>query len=154
VFPGEMWLYQTEMHRQLYPSFQTMFAQRFLPLCPPMGGTPVGNHAADATVLAAGFDPNTATSEQRARWFVIMQAIDDWAVVNGTVLAHEIGHSIGLVAPGPAPSGLFGDASLHDSNAGATEVMAPSVGYEAMITMSYAFRDIDLAYLRQRLLLR
>lgn len=154
VFPGEMWLYQTEMHRQLYPSFQTMFAQRFLPLCPPMGGTPVGNYAADATVLAAGFDPNTATSEQRARWFVIMQAIDDWAVVNGTVLAHEIGHSIGLVAPGPAPSGLFGDASLHDSNAGATEVMAPSVGYEAMITMSYAFRDIDLAYLRQRLLLR
>ncbi len=110
--------------------------------------------ASGATTLAAGFQPNTATSEQRARWFVIMQAIDDWAVVNGTVLAHEIGHSIGLVAPGPAPAGLFGDSSLHDSNAGATEVMAPSVGYEAMVTMSYAFRDIDLAYLRQRLLLR
>ena len=62
--------------------------------------------------------------------------------------------SIGLVAPGPSPFGLFGDSSLHDSYASAAEVMAPSVGYEAMTTLAYAFRDIDLAYLRQRILLR
>jgi hypothetical protein len=35
-----------------------------------------------------------------------------------------------------------------------TEVMAPSVGYEAMTSLDYSFRDIDLAYLRQRILLR
>ena len=31
---------------------------------------------------------------------------------------------------------------------------APSVGYEAMTALDYAFRDIDLAYLRQRLLVQ
>lgn len=153
VFGGEMWLYQTRIHLQVYPAFQTVFAQRFLPLCPDMGGVPAGSHPLDAAVLGASFDYATATSEQRARWQTVMDAADDWATVIGIVLAHEVGHSIGLVAPGPAPGGLFGDSSLHDSFAAAAEVMAPSVGYEAMTSLDYAFRDVDLAYLRQRLLL-
>ena len=52
------------------------------------------------------------------------------------------------------PNGLFGDSSLHDTYASAAEVMAASVGYEAMTSLDYQFRDIDLAYLRQRILLR
>lgn len=154
VFPAEMWLYQTQIHEQVYPAFQTVFAQRFRPLVTQMGGTPVGNNPLDATVLALGFDYQTATPPQRARWQTIMDAADDWATVIGIILAHEVGHSVGLVAPGAAPNGLFGDASLHDTYAGAAEVMAPSVGYEAMTTLQYQFRDIDLAYLRQRILLR
>ncbi len=154
VFPAEMFLYQADIHRQVYPSFQTMWAQRFLPLCPDLGGTPAGSNSIDSVVLTASFDPDHATSEQQARWLVVMRAIDDWAVVIGTVLAHEVGHSVGLVAPGPAPSGLFGDASLHNTNASAAEVMAPSVGYEAMITLGYNFRDINIAYLRHRILQR
>lgn len=154
VFPAEMWLYQAEIHIQVYPGFQTMFAQRFLPLCPDMGGTPAGSHPEDAAVLGAGFDPATANTEQRARWNVLMAAIDDWALVIGTVLAHEIGHAVGLTAPGNAPAGLFGDASLHNAGAGAAEVMAPSVGYEAMVTLTYTFRDLNLAYLRHRILVR
>jgi hypothetical protein len=154
VFPSEMWLYQTRTHIQVWPSYQTVFAQRFRPLCPDMGGVSVGSTALDVTVLDAGFDYGTATNNERVRWLQIMQAADDWSAVIGIILAHEVGHSVGLVAPGAAPSGLFGDSSLHDSYAGATEVMAPSVGYEAMISLDYAFRDIDLAYLRQRILLR
>lgn len=154
VFPGEMWLYQTYLHQQVWPSFQTMFAQRFRPLCAPMGGTPAGAHALDAVVLAPGFDYAAGTGPQRARWLTIMQAADEWANVIGVVLAHEVGHAVGLVAPGPAPRGLFGDRSLHNAYATATEVMAAAVGYEAMATLDYAFRDIDLAYLRQRVLLR
>ncbi len=154
VFPGEMWLYQARIHEQVWPSFQTVFAQRFRPLCPSMGGTPAGSHPLDAIVLAPGFDETTATGAELARWLTIVSAADDWATVTGIVLAHEVGHSVGLVAPGPAPSGLFGDSSLHDTYAGAAEVMAPAVGYEAMTTLDYAFRDIDLAYLRQRILLR
>jgi hypothetical protein len=154
VFPTEMWLYQTRTHIQVWPSYQTVFAQRFRPLCPDMGGTSVGANALDATVLATSFDYATASSNERARWLQIMQAADDWAAVIGIILAHEVGHSVGLVAPGAAPSGLFGDNSLHDSYAGVTEVMAPSVGYEAMTSLDYSFRDIDLAYLRQRILLR
>lgn len=154
VFPAEMWLYQTLIHIQVWPSYQTVFAQRFRPLCPDMGGTPAGANPLDAVVLDPAFDYATATSQQRARWLVVMQAADDWAAVIGIVLAHEVGHSVGLVAPGNAPRGLFGDNTLHDSYAGAAEVMAPSVGYEAMTSLDYQFRDIDLAYLRQRILLR
>ncbi|MBL9079167.1 MAG: Ig-like domain-containing protein [Planctomycetes bacterium] len=154
VFPAEMWLYQTRIHLQVYPSFLTTFAQKFKPLCPAMGGTPAGAHALDAVVLAPEFDYATANSTQRARWTTIMTAADDWATVIGIILAHEVGHSVGLVAPGPAPGGLFGDSSLHDTFSSAAEVMAASVGYEAMTTLDYHFRDIDLAYLRQRVLLR
>lgn len=154
VFPGEMWLYQTKIHIQVWPSFQTTFAQKFRPLCPDMGGTPAGGDPLDAIVLAANFDYATANNAQRARWQTIMDAADDWSTVIGIILAHEVGHSVGLVAPGAAPVGLFGDASLHDSFSSAAEVMAASVGYEAMTSLDYHFRDIDLAYLRQRVLLR
>jgi hypothetical protein len=154
VFPAEMWLYQTRIHTQVWPSYTTAFAQRFRPLCADMGGVPAGAHALDAVVLSPSFDYATATTAQRARWQTIMDAADDWATVIGIILAHEVGHSVGLVAPGPSPTGLFGDSSLHDSYAGASEVMAPSVGYEAMTSLAYAFRDLDLAYLRQRVLLR
>lgn len=153
VFPSEMFLYQARIHQQVYPSFQTLWAQRFLPLCPEMGGTPAGAHAEDRTVLAANFVWASASSAQRARWQQIFQAADDWAAVIGIVLAHEIGHTVGLTAPGNAPAGLFGDSSLHNQLAGATEVMAASVGYETMVTMPHSFRDVNLAYLRQRLLL-
>ncbi|MCA8950585.1 MAG: Ig-like domain-containing protein [Planctomycetes bacterium] len=154
VFPTEMWLYQTHIHLQVWPAYQTTFAQRFRPLAPAMGGTPAGSHALDPIVLAEGFDYGNGNSSERARWLTIMQAADDWATVIGIILAHEVGHSVGLVAPGPTPRGLFGDSSLHDTYAGAAEVMAPAVGYEAMLTLDYHFRDIDLAYLRQRILLR
>lgn len=154
VFPAEMFLYQARIHIQVWPSFQTTFAQRFRPLAPDMGGTPAGANALDATVLAPAFDYATANATQRARWQTIMDAADDWASVIGIILAHEVGHSVGLVAPGAAPSGLFGDASLHDTYATAAEVMAASVGYEAMTSLDYHFRDIDLAYLRHRVLLR
>ena len=154
VFPAEMWLYQCRIHEQVQGSFVTTFAQKFLPLCPDMGGTPAGAHVHDAVVLAPGFDYAAATSSQRARWNTIMNAADDWATVIGIILAHEVGHSVGLVAPGPAPSGLFGDSSLHNTFSSAAEVMAAAVGYESMVSLDYRFRDLDLAYLRQRVLLR
>lgn len=72
----------------------------------------------------------------------------------GVILAHEIGHSVGLVAPGASPIGLHGDDSLHDDYGGSTDVMAAAVGYDSLVSLDYAFRDLDLAYLRQRLMLR
>ena len=154
VFPAEMFLYQARIHLQVYPSFQTVFASKFLPICPGLGGTPAGADPLDAAVLQPNFDYENATNSQRVRWNTVMLAMDDWASVIGVILAHEVGHSVGLVAPGDMPTGLLGDASLHNTFAGAAEVMAPSVGYEAMATMDYGFRDVDLAYLRQRILLR
>jgi len=154
VFPAEMWLYQTNIHQSVWPAYQTVFAQRFRPLAPDMGGVAAGTDPLDPIILSENFDYGSAPANQRARWLTIMQAADDWATVMGIILAHEVGHSVGLVAPGPAPGGLFGDSSLHNTYASAAEVMASSVGYEAMLTLDYHFRDIDLAYLRQRVLLR
>ncbi len=153
VFPAELFLYQARIHIQVYPSFQTLFAQRFLPLIPAMGGTAAGLHQHDAAVLSGAFAWNTATSPQRARWSQVMQAADDWAVAIGIVLTHEVGHAVGLTTPGDLPVGLFGDNTFHNSLGGATEVMAAAVGYESMVSLTYAFRDVNLAYLRQRLLL-
>jgi hypothetical protein len=153
VFPSELFLHQARIHEQVWPSFQTTFARSFQPLCPEMGGTPAGQHPQDAAVLAPTFDPSTATTEQRVRWNVLQRAIEDWSRAIGVIVTHEVGHSVGLVTPGPSPGGLFGDSTLHDSYSGATEVMAPAVGYESMVLLDYAFRDVDLAYLRQRLIL-
>jgi hypothetical protein len=154
VFPGELLLFQAKLHLQVYPTYTTVWAKRFLPLAPDLNGTPAGRHALDPVVLAPGFDYERATPEQRARYRVIFDAADDWAVANGTILAHEIGHSLGLVAPGPNPFGLHGDDSLHNEFSEITDVMAPSVSYEALVSIDYSFRDLTLAYLRHRILLR
>ncbi len=154
VFPGEMYLYQARVHRQLYPYSLTWFAQRFMALCPDMGGTPAGSGSLDAQVLRDEFEWSQANSTAQARWSQVLQAADDWAVVTGIITAHEVGHSLGLVAPGASPNGLLGDATLHESTATAADVMSASVGYEAMLSLPYRFRDLSMAYLRQRILLR
>lgn len=154
VFPGEMFLFQAEIHRRVYPGFVTTFARRFLPLSPEMGGTPVGRHPEDANVVAASFDYGRATPTQRVRHDAIFAAADDWAAAIGVILAHEIGHSIGLVADGASPIGLHGDISLHNDLAGSSDVMSAAVGYDSLVLLDYSFRDLNIAYLRQRLVLR
>jgi len=154
VFPAEMFLYQARVHRQLYPYTITWFAQRFMSLCPAMGGTAAGSGPLDGEVLRNGFEWATANSTAQARWSQVLTAADDWAVVTGIITAHEVGHSLGLVAPGASPNGLLGDNSLHESTATAADVMSASVGYEAMLSLPYRFRDLSMAYLRQRILLR
>lgn len=154
VFPTEMFLFQANIHEAIYPSFLTTFGQRFINLVPQMGGTPAGSHLLDGIVLDPEFDVVEASAEERARYLAVFEAADDWATVIGVILAHEIGHSTGLVAPGPSPSGLHGDSSLHNALSGATEVMSPFVSYTTMVLQPHTFRVLNLAYLRQRLLLR
>jgi hypothetical protein len=154
VFPGEMFLFQARIHIQVYPSFVTTFARRFLKLSPHMGGIPAGSDPLDAVVLAPGFDVGSATSAQRARYDTVFGAADDWATAVGIILAHEIGHSVGLVADGRLPRGLHGDRSLHNEYSTVLDVMASAVGYDAMVSLEYRYRDLNLAYLRQRLLLK
>jgi hypothetical protein len=78
------------------------------------GGTVIGLHAEDATVLGASFDYASASAPQKLRYDAIALAVDRLALYLSVVGAHEVGHSTGLVPDGPPPTGLFGDA--HQNN--------------------------------------
>jgi hypothetical protein len=81
------------------------------PVDPGEGGVPVGEDPDDAIVLDPGFDPGTATAAQLARLTVIQDAVDAFSQVLATVIAHETGHSFGLVAHGAVPAGLYGGSA-------------------------------------------
>jgi len=99
VFPNGMqflWGTSAELHAA------------FDPLDPGTGGTPVGEHVLDATVLAPGFDPGAASAPAQARFADIENAVDAFSQAVAGLVAHENGHLLGLTAPGAAPAGLYG----------------------------------------------
>ena len=67
-------------------------------------------------------------------------------------VAHEVGHAVGLVTPGAPPQGHHGSASLHNTYPDLGDVMASAVGYDSLVHLKYRFRDLNIAYLRQRIL--
>lgn len=144
------------------------FQATFGPLDPDAGGTPVGLHPLDATVLAPGFDPAGAPSAQLARWSAIESAVDTFAQIVATAVAHETGHLLGLVAHGPAPGGLWGGSTGgnkdHNVTPGGT-TPAPnwlmnsggSFTFEEITARGGVplpvFRPLNWAYLRDRVVL-
>jgi hypothetical protein len=78
------------------------------------GGTAVGEGALDDDVLAGGYDrtssAGTNTQAMKDRYDQIMDAIEAAALSVSGVTAHEIGHSVGLVADGGPKTGAFGNA--------------------------------------------
>lgn len=88
-----------------------LFQQIFWPLIPSRGGTPIGAHALDPIVLAPGFDPASASTAELARHDLVFDALDAFAQTVAVGAAHEVGHTLGLSAPGPAPGGLYGGTS-------------------------------------------
>lgn len=154
VFSGELFLFEAESHLALYPFYVTAWAKKFLKLVPDMGGQPAGTHQYDARVLAPGFVVDKEPPAVMRRYFDVFLAADDWATAVGIILAHEVGHTIGLVATGTPPEGLHGDGSLHNTKSHIGNVMGAAVGYDALVLIKHRFRDINLAYLRQRILLK
>ncbi|MGI9643990.1 MAG: dockerin type I domain-containing protein [Ilumatobacteraceae bacterium] len=75
---------------------------------PDVGGTPLGENPVDPIVLAPGFDPGQATPEQLTRWFGAEAALGAFSSLVGTIVAHETGHLVGLVAHDAPPAGLYG----------------------------------------------
>jgi hypothetical protein len=112
------------------------------------GGTPVGEDASDDDVLAGTFDRSTSgNATHNARYDAIMDAIELIALYTSVVFAHEVGHSIGLVANGAPKTGFFGNAhedndftdatstkkntSHHLDFAGVNDIMGATVGFGA-----------------------
>jgi hypothetical protein len=85
-----------------------LFRRTFDPLIPAAGGTPVGAHSLDAEVLAKDFSLSAAGRTARRRFVVLMEAFDIFVQAVAVAAAHEVGHMLGLTAPGPVPRGHFG----------------------------------------------
>lgn len=144
------------------------FQATFDPLMASRGGTPVGENPLDVVVTSPVFDPGSATAEELARWEVIENAVDGFAQTIASVVAHESGHLLGLVAHGPAPGGLYGgttggktDHNVTPSGAHPAENFLMNAGFtfsfEEMTGRNGSplpvFRALGWAYLRDRVAL-
>ena len=147
----------TMVNAGFLPPSSSLFRLTFDSLAPALGGTPIGNVAGDDTRLT-GATTGARTNEIRA-------AIDDFARFTAVVLAHECGHSMGLVQNGAMPTGLYGNDSTnfpgssdgHIRNtslfpAGSTNVMSPSLSYSSTLNTATGFNTLNLAYLREQVL--
>ncbi len=148
---------------QFYVNSSFSFRNRFDPLIPGRG-TPAGEDAIDHYVLSESFDrlnPSN-TSEQNERYDDIASAIDALARSTAVVLAHEIGHSIGLCANNPPPLGLFGGTTTptfagpyttpyHFDSPG-NNIMAAALSFSTSListSTGYRFNELNEAYLRE-----
>jgi hypothetical protein len=158
IFPRGLLLYQTQYWFQI--SFDPLMASR--------GGTPVGEDPLDPVVLDPGFDPGSATPAELARWTAIDTAVQRFGDALGSIVAHETGHALGLVAPGPPGVGLYGGQTgpeyAHDVEADLVTNPAPNYLMKHGGTFSFArlagmagnplpfLRPLDFAYLRDRVM--
>ncbi len=134
------------------------------------GGKRVGEHSLDATILASGFDPKTASSSARSRYDKLKFLVQTIGRLAGALTAHEIGHSLGLVPNGAPPYGLFGGEknAVFTNGARTTSHHIDTPGFNLMEAgpgsapgakldiMTYLtvprFNALNMAYLRGRLL--
>ena len=151
IFPGELAIYASS------PRFREVFA----PFLAAEGGIPFGRAPQDPDRLGS------ASPDERGRQ--LSRAIEVLGDALGTLMAHETGHALGLVAAGKPPIGLFGGGEgaqfVHAiaADPGATQspsLMDPGPGFtfEQLAAPDTAselrFRPIDYAYLRDRVVLQ
>ncbi|MEZ5964514.1 MAG: hypothetical protein R3F56_11760 [Planctomycetota bacterium] len=136
----------------------TTFRQTYDPLRSEVGGQAVGANAQDAGRLAGSVNDSRQT--------VILNAIGRMARFIAVVVAHETGHSMGLVKNGPMPTGLYGgDAANFPGSSdthirmptalfplGSINVMSPTLNFELALSSRTAFNSLNRAYLRERAL--
>ncbi len=154
-------------------SLKMLLGQLLGDLVPELGyyGQRVGESPLDAQILAKGFDPAKASAAARARHDKIKFAVELFGRLLGALTAHEMGHSLGLVAGGSPPNGLFGGERKaafvtgprttpgHIDTPGfnlmeAGPSSAPGVKLNLMSYLTDAhFNALNTAYLQGRLLL-
>nr|MCA9521265.1 hypothetical protein [Myxococcales bacterium] len=143
-------------------NFGVIFIKKFLPGV----GQPVGTHPKDALILNDAFDPSTNTdSEAASRYSALKLLIRFGALALSSVIAHEMGHSLGLVPYGPPPEGLFGGVGVTEFTVQAvTSAHIDTPGLNIMQQGSQLniaellggqnpfFNEPNLAYLRGRII--
>ena len=146
---------QTIADAGMGPPSSSAFRLTFGPLAPALGGTAIGADSQDGARLLGSLTDSRATD--------IQTAILDLARFTAVVLAHECGHSMGLVQDNAMPTGLYGNDTTnfpgssegHIRNAslfpsGSTNVMSPSLSYSSTLNTNTAFNSLNLAYLREQ----
>jgi hypothetical protein len=142
----------------------TLFQTTYRPFTLGASGTPIGDDAGDPNRLA------DIVNDTRS--IQIDNAIARFARAAAVVIAHECGHSIGLVANGAMPTGLYGNdatnfplsggqpasnANGHIENqaiyaATATNVMAPSFNFTQLQNSQTSFNPLNRSYLQERVI--
>jgi len=171
VFPGGLSTYAED----------ALYRAVFDPLRADRGGLPVGADPRDAGLLEAalaragseapsaksadGAPSGDETDPDRRRLEAIARATSVYARVLGSILAHEAGHALGLVAPGRPGVGLFGaesgDARAHnlaaEGDGPALMDPGPDLRFAELAGETEAgelrFRPLNYAYLRDRVVL-
>jgi len=155
IFPGELEIYRdAELYRDVLGPFLDS-----------QGGTPFGKRPEDSLRIPG---KNTARAEaglEPGRPANLDRAIAVFGDVLGSIMAHEAGHALGLVAEGQPGVGLFGgsrgDAYAHNLDpfgkpAAGPWLMNPgrSFTFEELAGEGLAgplrFRPLNYAYLRDR----
>jgi hypothetical protein len=130
---------------------------------PDLGGVPFGADPADASFLGVdGVPPEVPrASVERAELYDLLIRFASLGIAS--ILAHEVGHSLGLVPPGPAPQGLFAEVAVDFVAAVTTAAHIDTPGLNIMQTGSAAsvgeilggeeprFEPLSRAYLRRML---
>ena len=130
----------------------------------PHTGTPIGDHPDDAVFLDPNFDPDAChSSELLDRYTVLGLCLEFIGLAIGATLSHEIGHSLGLVPPGPPPLGLFAgvkglsftDNTLDDAHIDTPGLNVMQTGkvtnWLDALSQDPSFNALNRAYLQRRL---
>jgi hypothetical protein len=146
----------TMVNTGMQPPAGSLFRTTYDPLTPARSGTPIGNDPQDGSRLLGTLSDARAT--------MISNAISRMGRFTAVVVAHEMGHSVGLVKDGAMPDGLYGGDSANFPGsssghirmptsvfpAGTSNVMSPSLAFDSAQSAQTTFNTLNLAYLRER----
>jgi len=98
IFPAELEIYRDA------PLYREVLG----PFLESLGGTPIGEHADDRVLFSSAMADATENPGENGRRTELERAIAVLGDVLGSIMAHEAGHALGLVAEGRPGVGLFG----------------------------------------------
>ncbi len=134
------------------------------PIMPVLGGQPFGSLPGDLPMLQENFDPASlpqGPGKDRAVLFQFTMRMLNLAV--SSIVAHEIGHSLGMIAPGAPPHGLLGGVpgpwvvtpqDDHHIDTPGPNLMQTGKSFNPseILSQKPAFSPMELGYLQRRLL--
>ena len=160
------------LFKYMYESDEILFLVKTLlaGVVPGLGGIPFGEMEGDADVVDLTIPEGALCAPCVQRRKVLNMVLDMLSLGLSALTVHEMGHSLGLVAYGAPPYGLFGSEKkaafiesaggsegAHIDTAGMNIMVAgPGSGNVPAISIEYVtdpfhFNELNLAYLQGRL---